>query len=233
MTEQAVAQYELRDGVAWIRMDDGKANALSFAMLEQLGAALDRAEKEAKAVVLIGRPGRFCAGFDLKVMMSGPEQARRIVLTGGELLMRLYELPLPLVVGCTGHAIAGGALLVATGDERIGASGEFRIGLNEVQNGMPVPILAHELARDRLDPRHLTRAVLHAHLYDPEGAREAGWLDRVVDPGALEQECTAAAERLGQLPKGAFVMSKRSVRRRTIQYVRETIQSNLEEFGVG
>lgn len=233
MSDDVVARYELRGDVAWIQMDDGKANALSFTMLEQLARGLDEAEKNAKAVVLLGRPGRFCAGFDLKVMMSGPEAARKLVLAGGDLLMRVYGHPQPVIIGCTGHAIAGGSLLVATGDERIGASGDFRIGLNEVQNAMPVPILAHELARDRLDPRQLTRAVLHAHLYDPDGARDAGWLDRVVDPGSLEAECASAAERLGQLPGGAFAASKRSLRRRTMEHVRDTIQANLDEFSVG
>src|SRR5690606_35275794 len=114
-----------------------------------MGAALDRAEREAKAVVVLGRPGRFSAGFDLKVMMSSPDAARALVLEGGALLLRVLELPLPVVTASTGHAIAGGLLLLATGDVRLGAGGDFKLGLNEVANGMPVPIFAHELARMR------------------------------------------------------------------------------------
>ena len=68
--------------------------------------------------------------------------------------MRLYTLPMPLVVACTGHALAGGALLVLTGDVRVAARGAFRIGLNEVQLGLPLPILAVELARYR-PSRHI------------------------------------------------------------------------------
>ena len=69
-------RYELDDGIAVVTMDDGKANALSVAMLEALAGALTRAESEAKAMVLAGRAERFCAGFDLKVMMAGPASAR-------------------------------------------------------------------------------------------------------------------------------------------------------------
>src|SRR5262245_39765802 len=141
-------------------MDDGKANALSVAMIDALIGALDRAEKEAKALVLAGRPERFCAGFDLKVMMAGFDQAAALLKHGSELLMRLYAAKVPLVIACTGHALAGGALVVLTGDWRIGAQGAFKIGLNEVSIGMPVPVLAMELARDRLITHEVPRAKL-------------------------------------------------------------------------
>nr|MCH9681595.1 enoyl-CoA hydratase/isomerase family protein [Deltaproteobacteria bacterium] len=80
MTEPA--HYVLDDGVATITMDDGKVNALSPAMVASLGAALDRAEQEAKAVVLAGRAGRFCAGFDLRVLTSGRDAAEPLVQAG-------------------------------------------------------------------------------------------------------------------------------------------------------
>src|SRR5262249_9489429 len=95
--------YNLEDSIAVVRMDDGKANALSVAMIDALLAALDRAEREAKAVVLAGRAERFCAGFDLRVMMAGPEQATALLVRGSDLLLRLYALPLPLVIACSGH----------------------------------------------------------------------------------------------------------------------------------
>ena len=62
--ESSIVQYALHDSVAVITMDDGKANALSPTMVDALEQAFDRAEKEANAVILAGRPGRFSAGFD-------------------------------------------------------------------------------------------------------------------------------------------------------------------------
>jgi enoyl-CoA hydratase len=232
MTTEHVT-FELRDKIAVITLDDGKANALSPMLLDQLDAALDRAEAEAKAIVLTGREGRFSAGFDLRVMMSGPEAARDLVTKGGEVLLRCYEIGMPLVIACTGHALAGGALLVATGDTRIGATGEFKIGLNEVFKGMPVPILAHEFARDRLDPRELIASVLQAKIYDPVSAAEAGWLDRTVAPAELEGAAMAEATRLAGLPSTAYKLTKRSLRRQTIEYIRSTLQSNLVEIAGG
>src|SRR5699024_8568125 len=108
----ALVDYEDREGIAVVRMDDGKANALSHRMLEELEAATTRAIEGARALVLTGREGRFSAGFELQEMMAGIDRARALVTRGGELLLRLYMAPLPVVVACSGHALAGGALLV-------------------------------------------------------------------------------------------------------------------------
>ena len=75
--------YELKDGVAWLSLDDGKANALSLAMSTAIGAALDRAAAEAKVVVLRGRPGILGGGFDLKVIRGGDMAARAAMVEGG------------------------------------------------------------------------------------------------------------------------------------------------------
>lgn len=225
------ATLELSDEVAIVRMDDGKANALGPAMLDALDAAFDRAEREAKAVVLAGRPGRFCAGFDLKHMMAGPESARALVTRGADVLLRMYAHPQPVVVACTGHALAGGALVVLCGDVRLGTAGEFKLGLNEVAIGLPLPILAIELARDRLDPRHLTEATLLARQFDPEAARDAGYLDHVVPADQLLPRALDEARRLAGLGSVPFAASKRALRRDTIRHIRDTLDENIREFG--
>ena len=219
--------YTLEDSVAVIRMDDGKANALSVEMIDALLAALDRAEQEAKAIVLAGRPERFCAGFDLRVMMSGPEQATALLTRGSELLMRLYEAKLPLVIACTGHALAGGALVVLTGDLRIGAQGAFKIGLNEVAIGLPVPVLAMELARDRLATSELPRATLMAQIYAPDEAVRAGYLDEVVPPGELLARAKAEAARLGALPNQAYRATKTRLRKATVDHIRSSLAADM------
>lgn len=219
--------YSLEDSLAIVRMDDGKANALSVAMIDALLGALDRAEREAKAIVLAGRDERFCAGFDLRVMMSGPEHATALLTRGSELLMRLYEAKLPLVVACTGHALAGGALVVLTGDVRIAAQGAFKIGLNEVSIGLPVPVLAMELARDRLTKSELHRATLLAQIYAPDDALRAGYVDEVVPADQLLARAKAEAARLGALPASAYRATKARLRQATITYIRNSLASDM------
>jgi len=222
--------YELRDHVAVLRLDDGKANALSYASMDALEAALDRAEKEARAVVLTGRHGRFCAGFDLQEMMAGPDRARALVTRGADLLLRCYMLPLPFVTAGSGHALAGGALLLLTGDYRLTASGAYRIGLNEVQIGLPVPVLAMELARDRLNPSHLTASTLFATVVDPDKALVAGWVDEVADDASVLEKAVVHARRFAELNSNAYAQTKLTMREKTVRYIRETLPLDMERL---
>ncbi|MBA3396443.1 MAG: crotonase/enoyl-CoA hydratase family protein [Deltaproteobacteria bacterium] len=219
--------YVLENKVAIIQMDDGKANALSKAMIDGLLAAIARAEGEASAIVLAGRPERFCAGFDLRVMMSSPAAATELLRAGSELLLKLYAATVPLVIACTGHALAGGALVVLTGDYRVGSAGAYKIGLNEVAIGLPVPVLAMELARDRLVPGELPHATLLAKIYDPATALAAGYLDAVVAPEQTVARAKEEAARLGAFSRNAFRATKTRLRGKTIAYINATMDDDL------
>jgi enoyl-CoA hydratase len=169
--------------VAVIRLDDGKANALGFELVDGVAGALDDAA-DAKAVCIVGREGRFSAGFDLKVMRG--DGAVELMGKGAALALRLVEHPAPVVLGVTGHALAMGAVLLLTADWRVGAEGDFKLGLNEIRIGLFVPAFACDLAEYRLSKRHLTEAVQLAEVYDPRGALDAGFLDEVVAPDQVE-----------------------------------------------
>jgi enoyl-CoA hydratase len=203
-----VVSYEVRDGVAVASIDNGKANALSHAVLEGLADALDRTEQagaeHAGALVVAGKPGFLSGGFDLEVMRSGPEQAGALVTDGGALFTRFFESPVPVIVACTGHAVAAGALMLLGADERIGARGAFRIGLIETQIGMVLPQWAVELAEERLSRRHFQVATVGARMYDPDGARDAGYLDEVVEPDAVVDRAIDVAKEWAKLPRQAY-----------------------------
>jgi enoyl-CoA hydratase len=226
MIESPVS-YTLEGTTAVIRMDDGKANALNYPMIDALIAALDRAEREAGSVVVTGRPERFCAGFDMKLMGASPQSAVDLLTRGADLLLRMYGSPLPVVMACTGHALAGGALLVLTGDVRLGIEGAFKIGLNEVAIGMPVPVLAMEFARDRLTSTALPRATLGAHVHTPAEAVTAGFLDAALPAGELLDRARAEAARLGAYSRVAYGATKQRLRGKTIEYIRTSLASDL------
>ena len=220
----------LENGVAVVRMDDGKVNVISHRVIDLLHDALDRAEKDARAVAILGREGKLSGGFDLSVMTASPDAARGLVQRGGELLMRIYGHPQPVVVGVTGHALAAGALLVLACDTRIGADGPFKIGLNETAIGLGLPVYAVELARERLSKRWYTRSAIQAEIFDPAGAVAAGYLDRVVAAAELEQETIAEAARLGEFRAGAYRTTKEKSRRAVIDRVLEGLDADLESF---
>lgn len=228
MTDLAPSlSYRLDDTVAVVTMDDGKANAISPAVLAGLHELLDRAQGEARALVIEGRPGKFSAGFDLSVMTESVESMRGLVTTGAEFLARLYEFPLPTVAACSGHALAGGALMLLVCDVRIGAQVPSKIGLNEVAIGMPLPIFCVEFARDRLTAAAFTRSTMGAQVYDPEGAVAAGYLDAAVASDALAHEAMAQARALAQLSTGAYARTKAHARRATLELVRSTLADDV------
>jgi enoyl-CoA hydratase len=222
--------YNLDGDVALLAMDDNKANALSHPLIDAFHEALDRAEKEARAVVLAGRPGLFCAGFDLGPMTAGPDSARDLVKAGSLLNTRLILHPQPVVAACTGHALAAGSLLLLSVDTRVGAGGRFKIGLNEVAIGLRLPIFAAELARDRLCKRHLIGATIEARLFDPEGACAVGFLDRVVPADETVSTAMEEARQLAKLNLKALAETKRIVRGPMVDRVKATLDEDLRDL---
>ena len=224
---EGVVRSELREVVAIAHLDDGKANAFSHDVIHALEAHLDRAEKEAGAVLISGRPGTLSGGFDLGVMRSGPEEVFRLVTAGAQLFFRLLEFPLPIVIAATGHAIAAGAVALLAADARIGAEGRFKIGLNEVASGMTLPLFAVELARQRLSKRHFIRATTQAELYAPEAAVDAGFLDRVTSPEKVVDVACAEADRLAGLAQPAFALTKQRAHAALVADLRRTLEADL------
>jgi enoyl-CoA hydratase len=207
--------YETRDDVAWARIDHGKANALSFEVLAGLDAALTRAEEDPGigALVVTGKPGFLTGGFDLTVMQGGDtSEIVRLVSDGGALFTRFFGSPLPVVAAASGHAVAAGALMLLSADERIGVDGSFRIGLIETQIGMFLPRWAIELAEERLSRRHFQVATVGARMYGPVDARDAGYLDAVVAAEALEDAAQTAAATWASLPAAAYAMQVEVIR---------------------
>lgn len=225
---KAPLEYALAEGVASIAMDDGKVNCLGFPMLEALHGALDRAERDnATAVVLRGRPGVFCGGFDLKVMAGGEaESVTRLLREGIDLSLRLLTFPAPVLATSEGHALAMGALLLLSCDMRIALQGDYRYGLNEVAIGMTLPTFAIHLARARLSPTHLARAVDLAELYDPQGAVAAGF----VDTAHATDEMPKAVDRALTQLKGLNPEAYRATKARLFGPLVSAVQEAKGEF---
>ncbi|MCA9580156.1 MAG: crotonase/enoyl-CoA hydratase family protein [Myxococcales bacterium] len=227
-----LVRYEQEGDVAVLRMDDGKVNVLGHAMIEALSAGLDRAEREAKVVLILGRPGKFSAGFDLQELGGGPARAEALLRSGFGLLTRIYGFPQPVVIGCSGHALAAGALLLLAADLRVGCEGPFKIGLNETAIGMYLPILPQVFAGDRIDSRFQTRATLLGEIFGPQAATEAGYLDLCVKAEVLEATALSRATGLLQVAGPHFAKTKASVRDASIERIRSTLDDDLARLSV-
>jgi enoyl-CoA hydratase len=225
-------RYRLEDTIATITMDDGKVNVLSPLMLSELNRALDQATADRAAVVLAGRPGLFSAGFDLGVLTAGGRESRDMLLAGFEMGERLLSFPAPVVIACTGHALAMGVFLVLSADYRVGASGDHKISANEVAIGITMPAFGIEICRQRLAPSSFHRAVINAEVFAPNEAVAAGFLDRVVAPCDLRDVARGVAAQLGGLDRGTHTATKLRAREPSLRAIRSAIEADAALVGV-
>lgn len=225
----APATWTTDDGVIAITMDDGKANVINRAMLDALHTGLDAAEEANVPLVLAGRDGVFCGGFDLSVLRSMTPEAAELPTAGFELAYRMLAFPTPIVIACTGHAVAMGAFLLLSGDHRIGRAGAgHRIVTNEVAIGLTMPRSAIEVTRQRLTPAAVQQALNLAATFHPDTAVSAGFLDAVADDvvGAAREAASAFAT----LHRGAHRNTKRRVREQALAALRAAITADAEEL---
>jgi len=223
-------RYELRDGVGWVDIDDGKVNVMSLGMQTDLGEALRRAEGDGAVLVLRGRPGIFSAGFDLNVVRQASDEAGQMVLGGFELAYRLLAYPRPVLIVCTGHAIAMGTFLVRSGDYRLATSAPARLTANEVAIGLTLPRAAVEILRQRLTPAAFQRAALLSEVFDPPGAVGAGLLDEVVEPDALDGRVAEITAAMVALDRRAHEATKQRTRAPLLAALRQAIEADRADF---
>jgi enoyl-CoA hydratase len=221
-----LASYRREGAVATITLDDGKVNVMSPRMLADINGALDRAAADHAAIVLTGRPGVFSAGFDLPTLRAGGAGAAAMVEAGFELAARVLSFPAPVVVACSGHAIAMGAFLLLAGDYLIGADGPFKLTANEVALGITMPRTAIEMLRHRLTPAAFLRALTLSEPFTPATAAAAGFLDEVVPASALAAAARDRAGALAALDRAALAASKERIRDRQLRAVRAAIEAD-------
>mmetsp|Transcript_46616 Transcript_46616/g.91709 ORF Transcript_46616/g.91709 Transcript_46616/m.91709 type:complete len:243 (-) Transcript_46616:277-1005(-) len=237
----SVTVHPVVEGILEVHINDGKLNAFTLDMIREVDRALDKAEKEdIGSVLLVGNQRAFSAGFDLTVMGGPPSsQKAQLYMAGANLMLRMFEFPRPIVIACTGHAIALGAIMLMAVDVRIGArEAKYKIGMNEVAINMPVPVFGVELARSRIKPAALSRATTQAVLFNPEAAVEVGYLDQAVPKADVINVARREATRLKVLKSPNFSITKQrergaiaSVIRNSLADDRNMLMQELQRIG--
>ena len=154
-------------------------------------------------------------------MRSDPDSRATLMAGGRALLVRLFEIDLPVVVACTGHTISGAGLLTSA-DWRVGARGPFRLGFTEVAIGFALSAATLEMVRYRMAP-NVFESVVRGDTFEPEPAMAAGLLDELAEPDQVEAVAMEAAIRLAALSREAYVTAKQRARRPAIEAVRQAI----------
>lgn len=214
MTERTVPlRTALADGVLTLTLDrPEKRNALSAAMVEALHAALERADLDAEArVVLLRGAGKdFCAGADLDELLASADltlaENEATALRLGALFGRMRALPKPVLGVVHGRALAGGAGLVTACDIVVAGAGA-ELGYPEIQRGF-VPAMVMTLLRRAAGEKAALDLVLTGRLLGAEEARATGLVSRVVPDAELDREAGALARTLAAASPSALALAK-------------------------
>jgi enoyl-CoA hydratase len=225
--------YRRNESIAVITMDDGKVNALGPAMQQSLNEALDNADHDdVGAVIIAGNHRVFSAGFDLKILRAGEMRPAIDMFRGGfELAYRLLSYPKPVVMACTGPAIAMGSFLLCSGDHRIAAPG-YNIRANEVAIGIVLPYAASAIMKLRLTPSAYQQAAGLSKTFFGETALAAGFIDEIDLPDMVLSRAEEAALEFTKLDLAAHAASKLRARANSLAELRAGIDGLPAEFGV-
>jgi len=205
--------YNFVNGIAHIAFDDGQKNVVNHDVLDQLEGAWETAQSEAKVIIISGRPGSFCAGYDLSVMMGeDPSAAIELGARGGKLAYKIFGSDKP-VVGCSmGHAFTIGALWLACCDVRIGEEGNFKYGMTEVALNVGFSPWLLVPLREAIHPRYFNSVVMHSRVFQPSEARDAGFIDELLPEGSGLERAKQVAAELSELPSQAYTATKTLLR---------------------
>lgn len=202
------------DPILELRLDRPPANALDPGLIVALRDAVSGAAAEgAEALILSGQPGMFSAGLDVPHLLTLDRPA--IQAAWGDffaLLRALAESTIPVAAAITGHSPAGGAVMALYCDRRVMAEGRFRMGLNEVQVGIPMPAMIHDAARRIVGTRQAERLCTEALLVEPGEALAIGLVDELAPPAEVVARAVEWARRILALPRGPFLATRGRVR---------------------
>lgn len=221
-----------RDGeIAIVRLEAGRANAMSLDFLERLSALVKEAAS-ARAVVLTGQDKFFAAGLDLPSIIDLERSAMRGFMGRfDEALLQVFELPVPVVAAINGHAVAGGYVLALQADLRIAVDrGDVRIGLNEAQLGLGLPPIVVEPLRAQVPATSFARAALAGELFNPREALELGLVHDLACEGELLPKAIFRAKALSALPGAGMAQIKTLLRRPVAALVRANADAEAERW---
>jgi enoyl-CoA hydratase len=208
-------EVEVTDGIGCVRLARGKVNALDLELclaIDETMRAMDAGP--ARAVVLTGTGGAFCAGVDLDRITSGAASYIDVYLPALIGAFRsVFSVGKPVVAAVNGHAIAGGCVLAAACDYRVMATGNGVVGVPELHVGVPFPAAAFEIMQYTLGPAGARKVIMDGANYPASEALGLGLVDELAVPGDLIGRAMAVAGRLSEsIPADTFRYTKRQFR---------------------
>lgn len=206
-----ILHHEENRGVHRLVMDHGP-NALDRELMAELQSEIRTlADSGSPAfTVASAHPTLFCPGWNLKLLAdAGRNEVADFLSAFNAVLLDLFSYPGPTAAEIRGHAVAAGCQLAIACDIRVMATGQSRLGLSELNLGVPLPSHSLHVLRTRLSSSALDDLVLRGEGCSAERARDLGIVHRVAGADDLPALTAVEIGRLAARPQSAFVETKR------------------------
>jgi methylglutaconyl-CoA hydratase len=206
---------EQRAGAAWVILNrPAAANALSRALVDELGAAFRALRKESavRAVVITGAGEKaFCAGADLKERRKMTLDETRTYLSDlNSVFNDIARFPAPVIAAINGAAFGGGLELALACDFRMAADGA-EMGLPEVRLGI-IPGAGGTLRLARIAGVDVAKElILTGRRIPARRALELRIVSRVVPPAELAATAAALAAEIAECAPLAVSEAKHAI----------------------
>lgn len=204
MSTDGTVHYEKRGVVARITFDRaGARNAMSWAMYDQLAAAIDTldADDTIRVAELRGAHGQFVAGTDIAQFESFTTGDDGVAYEYKleEIVSGLENVRVPTIAVVQGHAAGAGLLFATACDLRVCTpDARFSVPIaRTVGNTLSMRSIARLVAH--LGPSRTKSLIMTAGAIEAERAREIGYVSAVVEPARLEQHVSDLSAKLSEL----------------------------------
>jgi len=214
-----------------LRLDRPPVNALTGELIHALRQAVEAAPRQGvRALILSGSPGRFSAGLDIPLLLECDRSAIAELWRGLYSLLRtLASSSIPIAAAITGHAPAGGTVLPLFCDWRVMAAGDFKMGLNEVRVGIPLPAVIVAALRRVVGARRAEHLAVTGVLVSPQEALEIGWIDEIAPPEQVIERAQKWCENLLALPPEAMTETRREARADLAAIFDRNLEAELDD----
>lgn len=214
-----VKTHQHDNGILELCISNPPVNLMDIETLSALADHIDNTKRnQTRGIVISGQPGFFSSGIDIFNLIRGDDElVERYWRTVFELATSMALSPVPVVAAITGHCIASGTLIAAFADYRIAGSGNWNIGLNEVQAGITLPECFQMSLRRIIGPHRAGKMLMFGDLIGPQQALEIGFVDEVVPMADVTGRAVERLASLLRLPDAS------------VQSIRKMARADLEQ----
>ncbi len=225
-------EIKAEENICIVRLTKGVTNPICLELIHKLDEALRRAEKDFSALIITGGEKFFSMGFDLPELIGYKDgEMRNFYRSFNKLILKVYDLSIPTCAMISGHAVAGGFILVLSADFRTASIGKkLFLGVNEIKLGVPVPFLADLILRQITSHNNANYLLYSGEFINPLQGKETGIINEIFEEQDLELKTLQKMKIFASLPRTAFSAIKRNKTRAIIEQYLKRAESDEDEF---